>query len=236
MSKATMTTTEAIAVLQRSGLQYIGPDHPTARAMRGEDVTAPQAASRRPYAPTYAAAYIGGRPAAVMEQVPREIIDDSRPDILVDRFSTNPGADYFTKLIPGLQSGLPTPEFFTSGPLPRITGSGVDPAVLLAVPWPLRHSAAFSESAAFVLRCIEAPPDPDIIRDLQTGHGQAAAAAYWQRVSEWVTSRPDDNDGTGPTTVEEMIEQMHPNDPLPDDQADEVLAPKAPRKPGVGRR
>jgi hypothetical protein len=107
----------------------------------------------------------------------------------VDRFSLNPASDYYAA-IPG-----PAPEMFGTGPLPLISGSGVDPSVLRWVCWQLRTSAAYAESRAQVLGFIELSMqgDPDGFEGHVTALGGQALKEYWGRVGTWVATPVDAN-------------------------------------------
>ena len=107
----------------------------------------------------------------------------------VDRFSLNPGQDYYIE-IPGS-----APSMFAGGrDLPVITGSGVDPAVLRWVAWPIRHTAAFTESRGVVAQLIEISleGDPEEYWGLSTPEGRQQLENYWGRIGMWV-STPTDN-------------------------------------------
>ena len=73
----------------------------------------------------------------------------------INRFSLNPGGDYYAGI-----SGTP-PTMFGAGDLPVITGSGVDPSILRWVAWPIRTTAAFTESRGTVAMLIEVSLEGD---------------------------------------------------------------------------
>jgi len=102
----------------------------------------------------------------------------------VDRFATNPAQQYYAA-IPG-----EAPSMFSAGDLPIITGSGVDPSVLRWVAWPLRTTAAFTESRSTVAQLIELSldGDPETFYEHVSEVGTAAMSAYWDRVSTWVST------------------------------------------------
>jgi hypothetical protein len=104
----------------------------------------------------------------------------------IDRFSLNPGQDYFVS-IPG-----PAPTMFAAGDLPVICGTDIDPSVLRWVAWPLRHTAAFSSSRSQVSQLIEVSLEGDAEEfAAQTSVlGGAALSDYFARVGTWVQTLP----------------------------------------------
>jgi hypothetical protein len=127
---------------------------------------------------------------------PPPILEHSRSRWLgmaqpINRFSLNPGAEYYAGI-----SG-PAPSMFGSGDLPIMTGSGVDPSMLRWVAWPIRHTAAFTESRATVLMLIEMSleGDPEGWHDLVSPDGRAALDAYFAKIATWVMTLPTDADG-----------------------------------------
>jgi hypothetical protein len=156
-----------------------------------------------PSRPTAAAYNIGssGAVPTIMEYNRSQWIGLRVP---VDRFSLNPGADYYAN-IPGTP-----PEMFGSGALPLITASGVDPSILRWVSWQLRTSAAYAESRAQVLGFIELSlqGDPDGFEGHVTTLGGAALQQYWGRVASWVATPIDDQ---APLTEDDYA-QFYPDE------------------------
>jgi hypothetical protein len=123
-----------------------------------------------------------GSPPSVMEYSRNTWLGMRTP---VDRFSLNPGADYYVE-IPG-----PAPTMFAGGrDLPVITGSGVDPSVLRWVAWPVRHTAAFAESRVVVAQLIEISleGDPEEYWGLASPEGRQQLESYFGRIATWVST------------------------------------------------
>jgi hypothetical protein len=164
----TMTTrqSEIRAMAQKAGFRYIGPEE-FQQILNAADDPLPTS-----------------RPAEPLEPLPLEFAGRHQ-DILVNRYSLTPGPDYVRQLMPGATFATAPPQMFTSGPLPIITGSGLDPDLLRNVPWRLRHSAALSPSRAHVLQIIETGDE-----HLQTREGHDALRAYMGEVRRWAATPP----------------------------------------------
>jgi hypothetical protein len=130
-----------------------------------------------------------GRPPTMIEPAPQTYFPTGTA-ITLDRYARNPAVDFFTQVMPGADLG-PAPTMFALGDLPVITGSGLDPQVLLFVPWFLRHSAAIATNRSTVMVMIEegATGDPDLDR-LQNDGGREQLQAYFLRADEWVRAKP----------------------------------------------
>ncbi len=75
------------------------------------------------------------------------------------------------------QSGVPEPTLFSTGDLPAFCASGVDPQVLLQVPWQARPALAASPTQARAYELVEAYSGPDAenraawdFRDVEEGY------------------------------------------------------------------
>jgi hypothetical protein len=139
-----------------------------------------------PQAASYSIGSTIGSPPTIMEYNRSQWIGMRTP---VDRYSLNPGGDYYAE-IPG-----PAPEMFSTGPLPLVTASGVDPGVLRWVAWQLRTSAAYAETRGQVLGFIElsALGDPDGFEGHVTTLGGEELKRYWGRIATWVATPVDTN-------------------------------------------
>jgi hypothetical protein len=150
------------------------------------------------------AAAAGGAPAAVFEQPPSRIFPISN-GIQLDRYSANPGREFYTQLLAGSTLGA-APEMFGTGPLPPFTASGIDPAQLRWVPWTHRHTAAVAESRSTVLLLVEAGLqgilDPEVD---QSADGLALWKDYMGRVAGWVQAQPLDESAN----IDEQIARLY---------------------------
>jgi hypothetical protein len=186
-----------------SGETVIGPaDNPVAKLDQPRIETDP-ITGRQTYKGSFQpqAASLGGSSSPVGS--PPIMLEYSRNNWIgmqtpVNRFSLNPGSEYYAT-IPGTP-----PTMFAAGDLPIITGSGVDPSVLRWVAWPLRTTAAFTESRSSVAQLIELSldGDPETYYELVSDAGTAAMRAYWDRITGWV-STPEQ---PGPLTAEDYAQ------------------------------
>jgi len=85
----------------------------------------------------------------------------------------------------------PAPTMFTGGDLPAFTASGVDPRVLLQVPWNARYDVAAETSAAKVFQVVEefngCPPDEAEAMASTLGLDRNKGVdAYKARVRDWL--------------------------------------------------
>lgn len=161
--------------------------------------------------PRAALTVTGGPPSAV-EPPPSYFFPISN-GITLDRYSLNPGADFYRRLLTGSNFVGSPPEMFGSGPLPVVTASGIDSSALRWVPWFYRHTAALAESRALVVTIIEhglsGTIDPV---QLQTADGRALWQAYYSRLQEWVQAVPLDE---RPHMLQEQVDRLY--GPGPDD-------------------
>jgi hypothetical protein len=134
--------------------------------------------------------------------------------ITVDRYSMNPGEDFYRQLLAGSSFDGPAPTMFGSGPLPVITASGIDAQQLRWVPWFYRHTAALTESRALVVSLIEqgltGAIDP---LAYQTIEGREPWQEYAGRIAQWVQAVPLDEQSSG---IDEQIARLYgPGSDLP---------------------
>lgn len=80
----------------------------------------------------------------------------------------------------------PAPTLFATGDLPPFTASGIDPQVLLSVPWQARHAIASAPSQAEAYQMLQdySGPDAEDAAALEHG-GDWANEDYARRVREW---------------------------------------------------
>jgi hypothetical protein len=162
---------------------------------------------------TAQAGSLGGTPPAIMERPNNRYLG---ANFEIDRFSLNPGRDYYSQALPASAFAGPAPEMFSSGPLPIMTGSGAPPEVLRSVAWILRPSAAFATSRAHVLELIEASQqtlEDQSWAELQNDAGRHHLGVYFQEISIWINTPPDDQrQGLQDLSIEE-IERFYPSSP-----------------------
>jgi hypothetical protein len=142
--------------------------------------------------PAYAPqALSAGRPPVITELPPDRYFQTDNT-VELDRFAGNPGETLYRTILPGAKFAYAAPTMFAAGDLPIITGSGVDPQVLMWCAWYLRHSAALTDSRAHVLEIIESSSDtvPDPEGGLQTDRGRDRWQDYRQRIGQWVSTPP----------------------------------------------
>jgi hypothetical protein len=158
------------------------------------------------YQPQAAATSLpAGGPPVLLEYSRSRWLGMSQP---INRFSLNPGGDYYAGI-----SGTP-PTMFGAGDLPVLTGSGVDPSILRWVAWPIRHTAAFTESRATVAHLIEASleGDPEGWHDFVSPDGRAALDGYFAKIASWVNTLPTDAEGLPADLSVEEIKRFYPDD------------------------
>jgi hypothetical protein len=188
------------AALKRSdptGEVVIGPaDDPLAHLSHDASITTDPVTGAKVYSAAYrpgayAAATISGasgRPSSIMERPRNRWLSGATE---IDRFSLNPGRDSVLQQLSASDLVGPAPEMFNSGPLPILTGSGVDPQDLRWVGWQLRHTAAFATSRSHVLELIEASLEPGLDESLQSEIGRAHLDEYFGRVQTWAATLPE---------------------------------------------
>jgi hypothetical protein len=166
---------------------------------------APVSALPTSYQPQAAATSFStaGGPPMVLEYSRSRWLGMSQP---INRFSLNPGGDYYAGV-----SGVP-PTMFAAGDLPVLTGSGVDPSMLRWVAWPIRTTAAFTESRSKVAQLIELSleGDPEEWHDQVTPDGRAALDSYFAKIATWVNTLPTDEEGLPADLSVEEIQRFYP--------------------------
>jgi hypothetical protein len=114
--------------------------------------------------------------------------------IIVDRYSLNPAVEFARASLSEEQLPSPEPTMFSTGDLPLVTASGVDPAVLRWVPWRLRHSAAYATSRGEVVKIFEESDDQE--ERVQNSAGRAALRDYFAKVWSWATTENPSSSAT----------------------------------------
>ncbi|WP_370326361.1 hypothetical protein [Euzebya sp.] len=105
----------------------------------------------------------------------------------VDPYAPNPYAALLARLHPERYAEVaavaPPPRLFEGGraDLPATTASGVDPQVLMRLPFGLRHAAAAEPDRAKVFELVELYAD---VPDAQIDHPRLGEA--WQRMQRWL--------------------------------------------------
>jgi hypothetical protein len=141
----------------------------------------------------YAAASSLSGPPSIMEPPPSRFFPISN-GITINRYSANPGRDFYSQLLSGVATlvGDP-PTMFASGDRPPFIASGLDPSTLAWIPWSHRHSASLTESRAQVLLLVEQGLAGVITpEDFQNAEGTALWNSYWQAIRTWVQTVPAD--------------------------------------------
>lgn len=90
------------------------------------------------------------------------------------------------------ESSTPAPTLFPTGDLPPITASGMDPQVLLNLPWQARHPAAEAPTVQEAYRIVEdcgGGPDGEVIAAMEHA-AHPGNRAYQERVNQWLLSEP----------------------------------------------
>jgi hypothetical protein len=167
------TRAEAMTELRRLGVDVIGhADAPWNRDTGGT---------------VWNAAINARRPSPVLEPPPASWGYGN--GVKIDRYDLNPGLTFVKAILPGVTFVGAPPTMFSSGDLPIFTASGIDPELLLWVPWKLRHTAALTESRGRVLALVEEGDDPEPHR-LQTRDGRFALRDYVSRMYQWAVTPP----------------------------------------------
>jgi hypothetical protein len=104
-------------------------------------------------------------------------------------YARNPLVDEVRRTRP--QASLPAasdaPTLFHSGDLPPFTASGIDPKILLNVPWQARHPVAAAPTTAHAYALLDqyTGPEAEIAAALNFG-GHPGNVAYKARVRNWL--------------------------------------------------
>lgn len=113
---------------------------------------------------------------------------DRRTRVSIDPFAVNPLADDVAALSPTAHQAAstesPAPKLFAGGKadVPPFTASGLDPQLLLKLPYGVRHAAASEPDRAVVLQMFEEYGDDP---DARIDHPGLSAAV--QRVNRWAS-------------------------------------------------
>lgn len=112
----------------------------------------------------------------------------------------NPLVDAARAAAPGMTvraaaAATSTPTLFSTGDLPAFTASGIDPNLLLQVPWQARHAmaAATSTQAAYAILAECTGPDGPDAAELNYS-GDDGNRQYAKRVEQWVGAAMTDEE------------------------------------------
>jgi hypothetical protein len=89
-------------------------------------------------------------------------------------------------------TAVPAPTLFAGGDLPPFTASGLDPRMLLQVPWQARHPVAEASTVAQAYALVQrySGPDAEDAAAFELG-GHQGNRAYATRVHQWQRDLPD---------------------------------------------
>lgn len=162
--------------------------------IRTDDVH--QAAGRRPGsgAAPRAALPRGGTPSLIIE---RPSFDVPYKTIKIDAYSRNPFLDDLLQIDPeGVAAARAhdsnVPGMFSSGDVPLYTAAGFDAALVLRLPWSVRHLAAGSNDSAEVARIFEQCGDgtmASVHAADRFGGGHEGLRIYEARLKTWFNAR-----------------------------------------------
>lgn len=162
--------------------------------VRTEDVR--QAAARRPgsgVAPRSASTRVSA-PTLVIE---RPSFQTPYKTIKIDAYSRNPFLDDLLQVDPENVAAARAhdsnvPGMFSGGDLPLYTATGYDPALVLRLPWSVRHLAAGSNDSAEVARIFEQCGDgtmASVHAADRFGGGHEGLRTYEARLRTWLNAR-----------------------------------------------
>ena len=122
---------------------------------------------------------------------PQRSIFDPYKTVMVDPWAVNPLLDDASQAIPATVAAAvagngDAPTMFESGDLPPFLASGVDPQVLMRLPYQVRHLAASEPSAAQVLALVEKYSNHD---DIIGEPASAGLGAYIGRFRDWLAGK-----------------------------------------------
>jgi hypothetical protein len=152
-----------------------------------------------------------GRPPLIAEMPPTRYFQTGTA-IEINRFALNPGEALYRQMLPGASFAYAAPTMFATGDLPLLTGSGVDPSVLVWCAWYLRHSAALTDSRAHVLEIIEESANNSLTPDaeaLQTDLGRDRWQNYSARISQWVSAPPRQSLSDGAQEIRAQMQRLY---------------------------
>jgi hypothetical protein len=116
--------------------------------------------------------------------------------VTVDVFGDNPLLEELTQTDPQIfakaqaRGAGPTPQLFTTGPLPAFTSSGIDPSALMQVPWIVRPAMARA-TRDLALQLVEHYGTPDQRaweEALRMHRSDVGVGAYMGRMNQWFTA------------------------------------------------
>ncbi len=157
------------------------------------DITAAsQAANPHTDAMVYAA-LPGASPTS--RATPRGSAFVGQVTVQVDDYSPNPLVDDLRQALPNVYAMAtregPVPTLFETGDGPMFTTSGIDPAMLMKLPWCVRHAAARADRAQaqimferYASRSDAA--DAAAMASINFGHDQGNSD-YFMRVTSWAS-------------------------------------------------
>ena len=125
-------------------------------------------------------------------------------------YAANPLVDEVRQRHPGTvraaRAEAPEPRLFGDSDLPLACASGVDPKVLLKLPWPLRHAAAAASTSQEFYRICELRNDAAKVADAARGPENEG---YRSEVSAWLAGRDvpvDPETGVKASAADEFTE------------------------------
>lgn len=153
---------------------------------------APPVDAARPYAASGAPL-----PSATMTAMSK-FIPTQR--VQIDPYAANPLVDDYRQINPVTlamaQVEAPAPTLFSTGDLPLLTASGIDPQMLLKLPWEARHPAARADQARVAAMFEEYATD-GTTEDREAKATEASMTfgndpsnlEYRERLSRWLAGR-----------------------------------------------
>jgi hypothetical protein len=126
--------------------------------------------------------------------------------LTVDTYGPNPYVTDLSVAYPGVFAAASqrqsAPTLFAGGDLPPFTASGLDPEMLIGLPFAMRHAAASEVAPGQLLEWIElATAERDRAKHMVIPH--SGLEAYRQRVNSWVHD-------LNPSELEQRDEAAYP--------------------------
>lgn len=129
------------------------------------------------------------------------VITGSAPIVEIDVFARNPLIDDMRQAVPSqyaqaVKRKRTVPTLFATSDLPLFTASGIDPSLLLQLPWVVRHAAASIAAGGEVSRLFEdfAPPGEEsfeaALSYVAVSGWDQPNEAYLNRILDWGTVDP----------------------------------------------
>lgn len=137
-------------------------------------------------------------PAPARSRQPLNLATVVEPTPTTDAYARNPLLDAARARDPqsvaAASRRATAPTLFGSGDLPPFTASGIDPSVLLRVPWQARHPVAAAPTTAAAFRLVEVYGDRDTAAaDAAVEFGpHPGNVDYQTRVKNWLVGGLDD--------------------------------------------